>query len=96
MSNLIKTKLQAREALLNGINTVSDIVRSTYGPNGKQVAISKMGQHLVTNDGVTVAQNVKVDDRFEQLGIDIFVDIAKNTDKDAGDGRTHLIVTGKR
>ena len=95
MSNLIKTKLQAREALLNGINTVSDIVRSTYGPNGKQVAISKMGQHLVTNDGVTVAQNVKVDDRFEQLGIDIFVDIAKNTDKDAGDGRTTSIILGQ-
>lgn len=92
---LIKIGLDAQSAMLKGINTVADVVRSTYGPNGKQVALRKGEFFIVTNDGKTVAENIHITDRFEKLGADIFNDIVRNTDKRAGDGRTTAVIIGQ-
>lgn len=96
MRKIIKTELDARNSLLKGINKVADIVKTTYGPNGKNVVIQHGDTHIITNDGVTVAKSVILDDEVEKLSADVFVDIARQTDQEAGDGRTTSIIIGQQ
>ncbi len=84
---------QARAAILKGVNTLSDAVRVTLGPRGRNVVIEKsFGAPLVTKDGVTVAKEVELEGRFENLGAQMVKEVASKTSDDAGDGTTTATV----
>ena len=69
MSKIIKSGEEARKALENGVNILADTVKITLGPKGRNVVLErKMGIPLITNDGVTIAQEIELADPFESLG----------------------------
>lgn len=84
---------QARGAILKGVNTLSDAVRVTLGPRGRNVVIEKsFGAPMVTKDGVTVAKEIELEGRFENLGAQMVKEVASKTSDDAGDGTTTATV----
>lgn len=84
---------KAQKSLLDGVNLVADMVRKTLGPKGKNVIIQRPHRApLVTNDGVTIAENVKINDPVQNLGGQTLIEIAKRTDERAGDGTTTSVV----
>lgn len=84
---------EAREQLRKGINTLSDAVKVTLGPKGKNVLLDKnYSSPHATKDGVTVATNIMLDDRIENMGCSMLKDIAKKTADEAGDGTTTSII----
>jgi len=92
---------QARQALLKGINKVADTVKVTLGPNGRTIILDKMGSPLITNDGVTIAKDIELEDKFENIGAKLIKEVASQTQEKAGDGTTtatllaqHLITEG--
>lgn len=91
----IKFNLEARESVLKGINVVADAVKSTYGPNGRNVIIDIEGDNPhITKDGVTVANSIQLDDNFESIGVKLIQGVASKTLKDVGDGTsTSTILT---
>src|SRR3990167_1181693 len=78
----------ARQALLRGINKVADTVKITLGPKGRYVVLDKMGTPLVTNDGVTIAKEIELKDKFENMGAKLVKEVASKTQDTAGDGTT--------
>src|SRR3989338_6350157 len=78
----------ARQALLRGINKVADTVKITLGPKGRYVVLDKMGTLLVTNDGVTIAKEIELRDKFENMGAKLVKEVASKTQDTAGDGTT--------
>lgn len=85
----IKFNTEAREAVLKGINIVADAVKSTYGPNGRNVMIEiENDAPHITKDGVTVASSIQLLDPFESLGAQLIQGVASKTLKDVGDGTT--------
>lgn len=79
----------ARKALLSGINKLADTVKITLGPKGRNVVIDKkFGAPLITNDGVTIAKEVELDDNFENMGAQLVKEVATKTNDIAGDGTT--------
>lgn len=89
MSKLIAFDQEAREALLRGVDTLADAVRVTLGPRGRNVVLDKsFGGPTVTNDGVTIAREIDVDEPFENLGVQLVKDVAIRTNDAAGDGTT--------
>jgi chaperonin GroEL len=84
---------QARSAILNGVNTLADAVKVTLGPKGRNVVIEKsFGAPNVTKDGVTVAKEIELADKFENLGAQMVREVASKTNDDAGDGTTTATV----
>lgn len=83
---MIKFNLDAKEALCEGVNILANAVKCTLGPSGRTVLISNDGNPYITKDGVTVAKNVKLDDKFEQLGATVVKNVASKTCDQAGDG----------
>ena len=80
---------EARKALLNGINQLANTVKVTLGPKGKNVVLDKkFGAPLITNDGVTIAKEVELDDPFENMGAQLVKEVATKTNDIAGDGTT--------
>ena len=80
---------EARRALLNGINQLANTVKVTLGPKGKNVVLDKkFGAPLITNDGVTIAKEVELDDPFENMGAQLVKEVATKTNDIAGDGTT--------
>jgi len=90
MSNVLRSD-EARKKILAGINEVADTVKVTIGPNGKNVVLDKHGM-IITNDGVSIAKEIKSDDRYEQMGIQFIQDVAREANSIAGDGTTTTIV----
>lgn len=85
----IKYDMRAREAILKGINTLSDAVRVTLGPRGRNVILEKSwGAPTVTKDGVTVAKEIELEDKFENMGAQMVKEVASKTSDVAGDGTT--------
>lgn len=85
----IKFNSEAREAVLKGINIVADAVKSTYGPNGRNVMIEVENDvPHITKDGVTVASSIQLENSFESLGAQLIQGVAAKTLKDVGDGTT--------
>lgn len=85
----IKFNTEAREAVLKGINIVADAVKSTYGPNGRNVMIEVENDvPHITKDGVTVASSIQLENSFESLGAQLIQGVAAKTLKDVGDGTT--------
>ena len=80
---------EARKALLAGINQLSDTVKIPLGPKGRNVVLDKKyGAPLITNDGVTIAKEVELEDAFENMGAQLVKEVATKTNDVAGDGTT--------
>ncbi len=89
MSKEIKFGEDARRALERGINALADTVKVTMGPKGRNVVLDKkFGAPLVTNDGVTIAKDIELDDAFENMGAQLVKEVATKTNDVAGDGTT--------
>ena len=89
MAKLIKRGEEARKALETGINTLADTVRITLGPKGRNVVLDKKyGSPLITNDGVTIAKEIELDDPFENMGAQLVKEVSTKTNDVAGDGTT--------
>ena len=80
---------EARKALMNGINQLADTVKITLGPKGRNVVLDKkFGAPLITNDGVTIAKEIELEDPFENMGAQLVKEVATKTNDVAGDGTT--------
>ncbi len=85
----IKYDIKAREAMLRGVNTLADAVKVTLGPKGRNVIIEKsFGAPAITKDGVTVAKEIELEDKFENMGAQMVREVASKTSDVAGDGTT--------
>src|SRR4051794_23730112 len=83
----------ARSAILSGVNTLADAVKVTLGPKGRNVVIEKsFGAPNITKDGVTVAKEIELSDKFENMGAQMVKEVASKTNDDAGDGTTTATV----
>src|SRR5450759_2790717 len=92
-AKLIKFDQDGRNAILKGVNTLADTVKVTLGPKGRNVIIDKSyGSPLITKDGVTVAKEIELDDRFENMGAPLVKEVASKTSDVAGDGTTTATV----
>ena len=93
MAKEIKFGVEARSALEAGVNKLADTVRVTLGPKGRNVVLDKsFGAPLITNDGVTIAKEVEVEDAFENMGAQLVKEVATKTNDVAGDGTTTATV----
>ncbi len=96
MSKIITYSSKAREAMLNGVKTLSDAVVVTLGPKGRNVVIDKSwGSPTVTKDGVTVAKEIELEDKFENMGAQMVKEVASKTSDMAGDGTTTATVLAR-
>ena len=93
MAKEIKYGAEARRALEAGVNQLADTVRVTIGPKGRNVVLDKsFGAPLITNDGVTIAKEIELEDRFENMGAQLIKEVASKTNDVAGDGTTTATV----
>lgn len=89
MSKQIKFSTDAREGLKRGINTLADAVKVTLGPKGRNVVLDKgFGSPTITNDGVSIAKEIELEDKFENMGAQLIKQVAEKTADIAGDGTT--------
>ena len=89
MSKIIKRGDEARKALESGVNQLADTVKVTLGPKGRNVVLDKkFGSPLITNDGVTIAKEIQLDDPFENMGAQLVREVSTKTNDVAGDGTT--------
>ena len=96
MAKLIKYDMKARELMLNGIRTLADAVVVTLGPKGRNVVLDKSwGSPTVTKDGVTVAKEIELEDKFENMGAQMVKEVASKTSDMAGDGTTTATVLAR-
>ena len=93
MAKEIKYGVEARKALEAGVNKLADTVRVTLGPKGRNVVLDKsFGAPLITNDGVTIAKEIELEDPFENMGAQLLKEVATKTNDVAGDGTTTATV----
>jgi chaperonin GroEL len=93
MAKLISFDDEARRSLETGMNKLADAVRVTLGPKGRNVVLDKKwGAPTITNDGVSIAREIDLEDPFERIGADLVKEVAKKTDDVAGDGTTTATV----
>ena len=89
MAKQIKFGEDARKAIETGINTLANTVKVTLGPKGRNVVLDKkFGAPLITNDGVTIAKEIELEDPFENMGAQLVKEVATKTNDVAGDGTT--------
>jgi len=87
-----KFSVEAREKMLRGIDTLAGAVRVTLGPKGRNVALDKSFGPRITKDGVTVANEIQLEDKFENMGVQMVKEVASKTSRLAGDGTTTATV----
>ncbi|GAA0431994.1 chaperonin GroEL [Lentibacillus halophilus] len=93
MAKELKFSEDGRRALLNGVDTLADAVKVTLGPKGRNVVLDKkFGSPLITNDGVTIAKEIELEDQFENMGAQLVSEVASKTNDIAGDGTTTATV----
>src|SRR5829696_7053623 len=93
MPKIIAFEEQARRSLESGMNQLADAVRVTLGPKGRNVVLDKKwGAPTITNDGVSIAKEIELEDPFEKIGAELVKEVAKKTDDVAGDGTTTATV----
>src|ERR687887_533313 len=93
MAKMIAFDEDARRGLERGIDTLADAVKITLGPKGRNVVLDKKwGAPTITNDGVSIAKEIELEDPFEKLGAELVKEVAKKTDDVAGDGTTTATV----
>jgi chaperonin GroEL len=89
MAKIIKFDAEARAAMMRGVNILADTVKVTLGPKGRNVVIDKSyGAPRITKDGVTVAKEIDLEDKFENMGAQMVKEVANKTNEEAGDGTT--------
>ena len=93
MSKIIAFDEEARRGMERGLNTLADTVKVTLGPKGRNVVLDKKwGAPTITNDGVTIAKEIELEDPYEKIGAELVKEVAKKTDDVAGDGTTTATV----
>ena len=93
MAKILKFDDEARRALEAGVNKLADAVKVTIGPKGRNVVLDKkFGAPTITNDGVSIAKEIELDDAFENMGAQLVKEVATKTDDIAGDGTTTATV----
>ena len=93
MSKLVHYDIEARDALKRGVDKLADAVKVTLGPRGRNVVIEKsFGAPTVTKDGVTVAKEIELSDKIENMGAQMVKEVASRTSDNAGDGTTTATV----
>ena len=93
MAKIIKFGEDARKSLLEGVNKLADTVKVTLGPKGRNVVLDKSyGSPLITNDGVTIAKEIELEDKFENMGARLVKEVSTKTNDVAGDGTTTATV----
>ena len=93
MAKVIKFGEDARKSLLEGVNKLADTVKVTLGPKGRHVVLDKsFGAPLITNDGVTIAKEIELEDKFENMGARLVKEVSTKTNDVAGDGTTTATV----
>ena len=89
----VKFDTDARNRMLKGVNILADAVKVTLGPKGRNVVIDKsFGAPRITKDGVTVAKEIELEDKFENMGAQMVKEVASRTNDEAGDGTTTATV----
>src|SRR5437763_1033811 len=89
----VKFSVEAREKMLHGIDILTNAVRMTLGPKGRNVVLDKsFGAPRITKDGVTVAKEIELEDKFENMGAQMVREVASKTSDQAGDGTTTATV----
>ena len=95
-AKMIAYNVKARERLLNGVNTLADAVEVTLGPRGRNVVLEKsFGSPVITKDGVTVAKEIEIADKFENMGAQMVKEVASKTSDMAGDGTTTATILAR-
>jgi chaperonin GroEL len=93
MSKIIAYDEEARRGLERGLNALADAVKVTLGPKGRNVVLEKKwGAPTITNDGVSIAKEIELEDPYEKIGAELVKEVAKKTDDVAGDGTTTATV----
>ena len=93
MAKMIAFNEEARRGLERGMNTLADAVKVTLGPKGRNVVLEKKwGAPTITNDGVSIAKEIELEDPYEKIGAELVKEVAKKTDDVAGDGTTTATV----
>ena len=89
MAKIVKFDAEARAAMIRGVNILADTVKVTLGPKGRNVVMDKSyGAPRTTKDGVSVAKEIELDDKFENMGAQMVKEVASKTNDNAGDGTT--------
>ena len=89
MAKIVKFDAEARAAMIRAVNILDDTVKVTLGPKGRNVVIDKSyGAPRITKDGVTVAKEIDLEDKFENMGAQMVKEVASKTNEEAGDGTT--------
>ena len=95
-AKIVKFSQEAREKILKGVNVLADAVTVTLGPRGRNVVLEKsFGAPNVTKDGVTVAKEIELEDKFENMGAQMVKEVASKTSDVAGDGTTTATVLAR-
>ncbi len=93
MAKQIKFENDARQKLINGVNILADTVKVTLGPKGRNVVLDRgYGAPIITKDGVSVAKEIELEDKFENIGVELVKEVASKTNEDVGDGTTTATV----
>src|SRR3954449_7760176 len=93
MSKQIFFDIEARNRMKKGVDTLANAVKVTLGPKGRNVVLEKkFGSPLITNDGVTIAKEIELEDAFENMGAKLVAEVASKTNDIAGDGTTTATV----
>src|SRR5690348_6678733 len=93
MAKQIAYDEEARRGLERGLNALADAVKVTLGPKGRNVVLEKKwGAPTITNDGVSIAKEIELEDPYEKIGAELVKEVAKKTDDVAGDGTTTATV----
>src|SRR5438874_1898991 len=93
MAKILSFDAEARKALQRGVDTLADTVKVTLGPRGRTVVLDKKwGAPVITNDGVTIAREIELENHFENMGAQLAKEVATKTNDVAGDGTTTATV----
>ncbi len=97
MSKLIKTGFEAKKVIKEGVDIAADAIKVTLGPTGKAVILDRgYGSPTISDDGVTVAKEIELEDRFQNIGVSLIKEVASKTNDDAGDGTTTATVIAQK
>ncbi len=97
MSKIIKTGFEAKKAIKEGVDIAADAIKVTLGPTGKAVILDRgYGSPTISDDGVTVAKEIELEDKFQNIGVSLIKEVANKTNDDAGDGTTTATVIAQK
>src|SRR4051812_4871930 len=97
MAKIIKTGFEAKKAIKEGIDIAANAIKVTLGPTGRGVILDRgFGSPTITDDGVTVAKEIELEDKFENIGASLIQEVANRTNEQAGDGTTTATVLAQK